>query len=47
MIIYGYRNRNVVVGTGQFHCPKCDAHRVYNHVNVVRYFTLFFIRPAR
>jgi hypothetical protein len=44
MIIYGYRNRDVVLATGQFICPKCDMEREYKHVNVVRYFTLFFIQ---
>jgi hypothetical protein len=44
MIIYGYRNRNVEIGTGQFICPKCDTDRTYKHINVVRYFTLFFIQ---
>jgi hypothetical protein len=43
MIIYGYRNRNVTVGTGTFECPRCQMTRTYQHINVVRYFTLFFI----
>jgi ABC-type glycerol-3-phosphate transport system permease component len=44
MIIYGYRNRKVEVATGQFVCPKCDTSRTYKHINVIRYFTLFFIQ---
>lgn len=44
MIIYGYRNRNVEIGRGSFVCPKCGAERDYKHINVVRYFTLFFIQ---
>ena len=44
MIIYGYRNQNVELASGQFICPKCDADRTYKHINIVRYFTLFFIQ---
>lgn len=43
MIIYGYRNREIVQGTGNFYCPKCEAQREYKHKKLVRYFTLFFI----
>lgn len=43
MIIYGHKQRNVEIGTGQFICPKCSTDRTYKHINMVRYFTLFFI----
>ena len=43
MIVYGYRNREIEMGTGNFYCPKCEAQRQYKHKKVVRYFTLFFI----
>ena len=43
MIIYGSRNREKELGTGHFHCPKCDDERDYVHKRVARYFTLFFI----
>lgn len=43
MIIYGYRNREIELGTGQFHCAKCEIQRPYRHKKIVRYFTLFFI----
>lgn len=43
MIIYGYRNREVQEGSGNFHCPNCRAQRQYRRVKIKRYFTLFFI----
>jgi len=43
MIIYGYRNREIMRGTGSFYCAKCEVQRPYKHKKVVRYFTLFFI----
>jgi hypothetical protein len=43
MIVYGYRNREIEQGTGDFYCPKCEAQRQYKHKKIVRYFTLFFI----
>jgi hypothetical protein len=43
MIIYGYKSREIEKGSGQFHCPKCDAQRPYVHKLIARYFTLFFI----
>lgn len=44
MIIYGYRNKDVEGGTGIFVCPNCGEQRVFKHIRVVRYFTLFFIQ---
>lgn len=43
MIIYGARNRNVTIASGQFECPRCKTTRPYEHINVVRILTLFFI----
>ena len=43
MIVYGYRNREIQQGTGNFYCPKCEAQRQYKHKKTVRYFTLFFV----
>jgi zinc-ribbon family len=43
MIIYGYRSREIVQGTGNFYCPKCETQRPYKHKKIVRYFTLFFL----
>ena len=43
MIIYGYRNRVIEQGTGNFYCPNCQAQRQYKRKKIVRYFTLFFI----
>lgn len=43
MIIYGYRNKEIEMSTGNFHCPKCETQRQYKFKKIVRYFTLFFI----
>jgi hypothetical protein len=43
MIIYGYKNRNIEIAAGQFICPKCDMDRAYKHIEIIRFFTLFFI----
>lgn len=43
MIIYGTRGREVHVGSGQFNCPRCKSEQEYNHKEVKRYFTLYFI----
>lgn len=43
MIIYGYKHREIQLGTGQFHCFSCQVQRPYRHKKIVRYFTLFFI----
>jgi ABC-type glycerol-3-phosphate transport system permease component len=43
MIIYGYRNRSITLATGQFECPRCQMTRNYTHIDIIRYFTLFFI----
>ena len=43
MIIYGYKNREIELSSGSFHCSNCGARRLYKHKKIVRYFTLFFI----
>jgi hypothetical protein len=43
MIIWGSRNREIELSSGQFHCPKCDTTRQYKRKRVARYFTLYFI----
>jgi hypothetical protein len=43
MIIYGYKHRELELGTGHFHCFRCEVQRPYRHKKLVRYFTLFFI----
>lgn len=43
MIIYGYKHREIQLGTGHFHCSRCEVQRPYRHKKIVRYFTLFFI----
>src|SRR5262245_24745601 len=44
MIIYGYRNRSIEASRGHFNCPSCKMDREYVYINMVRYFTLFFIQ---
>jgi len=43
MIILGSRGREVEVSSGQFHCPKCGASRLYKRKRRANYFTLYFI----
>lgn len=43
MIIYGYKHKEIQLGTGQLHCFSCEVQRPYRHKKIVRYFTLFFI----
>jgi hypothetical protein len=43
IIIFGTRGREVEVGAGTFHCPRCVAEREYVRKRVGTYFTLFFI----
>lgn len=43
MIIYGYRHRLDRIAGGLFHCPNCQTQRTYDHMNLMRIFTLFFI----
>jgi zinc-ribbon family len=43
MIIWGWTTREIVHGSGQFHCPQCNGQREYHHMRVATYFTLYFI----
>ncbi|MGB7346294.1 MAG: DUF4190 domain-containing protein [Pirellulaceae bacterium] len=43
MIIYGYRTRESVVGTGQFPCPNCRTVQFYEHFVLRFWFTLYFL----
>ena len=43
MIIWGWTGREVPQGTGEFHCPGCEAPCEYQQVRVATYFTLYFI----
>ena len=43
MIIWGSKGKTKVIGRGQFYCPKCKALRSYEHHQIGKYFTLYFI----
>ena len=43
MIIWGSRVREKQVGTGTFHCVNCHVGCAYAHMEVARWFTLYFI----
>lgn len=43
MIILGSRERDKLVGTGQFQCPHCGTLRPYEHHRIDNYFALYFI----
>ena len=43
IIIFGTRERNVELDSGQFYCSQCDATRPYKRYRAATYFTLFFI----
>lgn len=43
MIIWGSTGREIVLSSGRFYCPECDAESGYQHKRVARYFTLYFI----
>lgn len=43
IIIWGSRGVTKTTRSGRFHCPQCNRERGYNHKNVRRFFTLFFI----
>lgn len=43
MIIWGTRGSNRVAGNGQFYCPRCDSEQQYKHIEVKKYFTVYFI----
>lgn len=43
MIIYGTRGRESTIEQGAFNCPRCGMNRTYQHIQVKRWFTLYFI----
>jgi len=43
MIIWGTRGITTTKGSGNFHCPNCDARQTYHHKKLQRFFTLYFI----
>ena len=43
MIIWGSRGRITTIGSGAFHCPRCNSTQPYKHRKLQRYFTLYFI----
>jgi len=43
VIIWGSRGKERTIARGQFFCPSCQAMRTFQHREVGRYFTLYFI----
>jgi hypothetical protein len=43
MIILGSKGRPKVIAAGQFFCPACNGVRPYQHYQVDKYFTLYWI----
>lgn len=43
MIIFGTRGVTLKTGSGEFHCPQCQANRPYLYRTIRRFFTLYFI----
>ena len=43
MIIFGSRTLTSSQGGGVFNCPRCDMQRNYDHKQLNRWFTLYFI----
>ena len=43
MIIFGSRTLTSSQGGGAFHCPRCGMQRDYDHKQLNRWFTLYFI----
>jgi hypothetical protein len=43
MIIWGSTGREIVLGRGNFFCPQCNDGRMFTHIRIARYFTLYFI----
>lgn len=43
MIIYGSRGIERTVESGTFHCARCGPNRPYQHREIRRWFTLYFI----
>lgn len=43
MIIWGWKGRETVQQSGEFHCPQCRGSQPYEQYRVSTYFTLYFI----
>ncbi|HEY4055992.1 MAG TPA: zinc-ribbon domain-containing protein [Kofleriaceae bacterium] len=43
LIIFGRRNMTKTANAGQFTCPRCGPASHYEHKQVKRWFTLYFI----
>lgn len=43
IILWGSRGFTSTVGEGKFFCPQCGGDQRYEHKQVSRYFTLYFI----
>jgi uncharacterized C2H2 Zn-finger protein len=43
IIIWGSRGLTSNLGSGRFHCPRCENTTGYQHKEVTRYFTIYFI----
>jgi hypothetical protein len=43
MIIWGSKTREIVQGSGQFHCPQCNGQQECHFVRIATYSTLYFI----
>lgn len=43
LIIMGSRGRTKTLAAGQFYCPQCRAPRPYEHKQLSRYFTVYFV----
>lgn len=43
MIIWGSKGKTKIIGQGNFYCPRCGTTRSYEHHQVGKYFTLYFI----
>ncbi len=43
IFIWGSKGRTKSIANGDFHCPDCRTRRSYDHKEVKRWFTLYFI----
>lgn len=43
IVIWGSKAKTKVLGRGQFYCPQCRTLRPYEHQQLSKYFTLYFI----
>ena len=43
MIIWGSKGKANTVGRGHFYCPRCKTNRSYEHKQLGKYFTLYFV----